>query len=79
MEITLNYFSKFSDKLEEFTTEIILIDFQVPILKEKLREKERQLTEISNSSVMNVGWHQAISEAKRQYDAIDGALEVAFN
>jgi len=25
---------------------------------------------------MNGGWHQAITEAKRQYDAIDGALEV---
>lgn len=54
------------------------ISFQVPLLKEKLREKERQLTEISNSSVMNGGWHQAIAEAKRQYDAIDGALEVAY-
>ena len=54
------------------------INFQVPILKEKLREKERQLTDISNSSVMNGGWHQAIAEAKRQYDAIDGALEVAL-
>ena len=28
---------------------------------------------------MNGGWHQAITEAKRQYDAIDGALEVALN
>jgi hypothetical protein len=48
------------------------------LLKEKLREKERQLTEISNNSsvVMTNSWHQAMSEAKRQYEAIDGALEV---
>lgn len=48
------------------------------MLKEKLREKERQLTEISNNSsaLMTNSWHQAMSEAKRQYEAIDGALEV---
>lgn len=53
------------------------------MLKEKLREKERQLSEIvnnvSNSSlVMTSSWHQAINEAKRQYEAIDRALEVSF-
>lgn len=31
----------------------------------------------SNSNVaMTSSWHQAMSEAKRQYEAIDGALEV---
>lgn len=50
-------------------------------MKEKLREKERQLTDITNNAsnsnvVMTSSWHQAMSEAKRQYEAIDGALEV---
>lgn len=54
---------------------------KIPVLKEKLREKERQLTEISNNAsnsnvLMTSSWHQAMSEAKRQYEAIDGALEV---
>jgi hypothetical protein len=53
-------------------------------LKEQLREKERQLEKLSlktTSSDLNVmtnSWHQAMAEAKRQYDAIDGALEVQF-
>ena len=36
--------------------------------------------EISNNSsvVMTSSWHQAVQEAKRQYEAIDGALEVNF-
>lgn len=48
------------------------------MLKDKLREKERQLAEIANkaSNSMTNSWHQAMSEAKRQYEAIDGALEV---
>lgn len=54
---------------------------KIPVLKEKLREKERQLTEIANNAsnsnvLMTSSWHQAMSEAKRQYEAIDGALEV---
>jgi hypothetical protein len=40
----------------------------------KLHEKERQLSEIANnvsnsSLVMTSSWHQAINEAKRQYEA----------
>lgn len=50
---------------------------QIPVLKEKLREKERQLADVKNNSVMNSTWHQAVAEAKRQYDAIDTALEVS--
>lgn len=49
---------------------------KIPALKEKLREKERQLAEVSSNSVMNGTLHQAVAEAKRQYDAIDAALEV---
>jgi ribosomal 50S subunit-associated protein YjgA (DUF615 family) len=49
------------------------------MLKEKLGEKERQLNEISSARiVMTASWHQAITEAKRQYDAIDRALEVSW-
>lgn len=48
------------------------------MLKEKLRDKERQLAEMSSntSAAMTSSWHQAMTEAKRQYEAIDGALEV---
>lgn len=58
------------------TTLKILLCSQIPALKEKLREKERQLAEVSSNSVMNGTLHQAVAEAKRQYDAIDAALEV---
>jgi hypothetical protein len=60
------------------------VHIQIPVLKEQLREKERQLEKLSlktTSSDLNVmtnSWHQAMTEAKRQYDAIDGALEVFF-
>lgn len=54
---------------------------QIPVLKERLHEKERQLAELANNAsnsnvMMTSSWHQAMSEAKRQYEAIDGALEV---
>ena len=53
----------------------------ISLLKESLREKERQLSEISSNAsnsnmMMTSSWHQAMSEAKKQYEAIDGALEV---
>lgn len=57
---------------------------KIPVLKEKLREKERQLSDIANNAsnsnvLMTSSWHQAMSEAKRQYEAIDGALEVTLS
>lgn len=55
------------------------IFLQIPLLKEKLREKERQLAEVSSNTVMNGTLHQAVAEAKRQYDAIDAALEVSMS
>lgn len=55
---------------------VFILPFKIPALKEKLREKERQLAEVSSNSVMNGTLHQAVAEAKRQYDAIDAALEV---
>lgn len=58
------------------------ISLQIPQLKEQFRDKERQLTEYannaSNSNAMTSSWHQAMAEAKRQYEAIDGALEVNY-
>lgn len=54
---------------------------QIPALKEKLLEKERELGEITekfstSKQVMTESWNQAISETRRQYEAIDAALEV---
>lgn len=63
---------------------LICFVLQIPLLKDRLRDKERQLADIAsnatNSNVaMTSSWHQAMSEAKRQYEAIDGALEVKMN
>jgi hypothetical protein len=57
------------------------IYFQVPVLKEKLAEKEQQLHELgqkysSNKQVLTENWNQAAAEVRRQYEAIDSALEV---
>jgi hypothetical protein len=59
----------------------IFLYFQVPVLKEKLAEKEQQLHEMgqkysSNKQVLTESWHQAAAEVRRQYEAIDSALEV---
>lgn len=71
---------------EKFSGDAVAINFhqlslQIPSLKERLREKERQLSEMANNAsnsnvAMTSSWHQAMAEAKRQYEAIDGALEV---
>jgi hypothetical protein len=64
--------------------EDIFIHFQVPFLKEKLAEKEQQLHEMgqkysSNKQVLTENWHQAAAEVRRQYEAIDSALEVRLS
>jgi EAL domain-containing protein (putative c-di-GMP-specific phosphodiesterase class I) len=56
--------------------------FQIPFLKEKLAEKEQQLNEIGqkyslNRQILTENWHQAATEVRRQYEAIDSALEVS--
>jgi len=61
----------------------IFIHFQVPFLREKLAEKEQQLHEMgqkysSNKEVLTENWQQAAAEVRRQYEAIDSALEVRF-
>nr|CAD7462864.1 unnamed protein product [Timema tahoe] len=53
---------------------------QIPLLQEKLSEKEHQLTELtqkfSNSKqLLSENLHQAALELRRQYEAIDAALE----
>lgn len=52
---------------------------QIPNLKEQLLNKERELNDLTNnqSRPMFLGnWKEAIIETKRQYEAIDRALEV---
>ncbi|XP_035790115.1 uncharacterized protein LOC118465751 [Anopheles albimanus] len=54
---------------------------EIPNLKAKLYEKEQQLATMASNAAngasfaMTASWHQALSEAKRQYEAIDRALE----
>ncbi|KAF2885312.1 hypothetical protein ILUMI_20844 [Ignelater luminosus] len=54
---------------------------ELPILKERLEEKEKQLTELKQEfldsrHVLSENWKEAIGEAKKQYEAIDSALEI---
>lgn len=52
---------------------------EIPKLKARLREKEQQVAAMMSGGganlVMTASWHQALAEAKRQYEAIDRALE----
>ncbi|KAL9701644.1 hypothetical protein quinque_005085 [Culex quinquefasciatus] len=51
---------------------------EIPKLKARLCEKEQQLAAMQQTSatrLMSASWHQALGEAKRQYEAIDRALE----
>ncbi|CAG9760994.1 unnamed protein product [Ceutorhynchus assimilis] len=54
---------------------------EIPVLKEKLAEKEKRLNELNQEfmvgkQVLTESMKEAAKEAKRQYDAIDSALEV---
>lgn len=54
----------------------------MPGLKEKLAEKEKRLNELNQEflagkQVLTESLKDAVNEAKRQYDAIDSALEVS--
>ncbi|KFB53028.1 AGAP007336-PA-like protein [Anopheles sinensis] len=66
---------------QELSQFIVQACTEIPKLKTMLYEKEQQLAKMaSNASnspniVMTASWHQALSEAKRQYEAIDRALE----
>lgn len=51
---------------------------EIPKLKARLCEKEQQLAVMQQGGatrLMTASWHQALGEAKRQYEAIDRALE----
>jgi uncharacterized protein with von Willebrand factor type A (vWA) domain len=57
---------------------------EVPLLKEKLSQKERHLSELTQEflasrQVLTESLKEAVSEAKKQYEAIDNALEVLHN
>lgn len=59
----------------------IYVYSQVPALKDKLEAKEKRLSEltqeyVANRQVLTENLREAIAEAKKQYNAIDGALEV---
>lgn len=61
------------------TRYLIKINQQIPVLKEQLLNKERQLNDLTNNqskSMLLGNFHEAMVETKRQYDAIDRALEV---
>lgn len=59
-----------------------LLFFQIPALKEQLTEKEYQLEEMehkfsTNKELLSQNLHQAAVEIRRQYEAIDSALDVS--
>jgi predicted nucleic acid-binding Zn-ribbon protein len=57
---------------------------EVPLLKEKLSQKERHLSELTQEflasrQVLTESLKEAVSEEKKQYEAIDNALEVRIS
>ncbi|XP_049297655.1 uncharacterized protein LOC125771268 [Anopheles funestus] len=66
---------------QELSQFIVQACTEIPKLKSKLYEKEQQLATMASNAtnganfVMTASWHQALNEAKRQYEAIDRALE----
>lgn len=64
----------------EILARVITARDEVPVLKKRLAEKEQQLHEIGqkycvSKQVLTENWHQAATEVRRQYEAIDSALE----
>ncbi|PNF19621.1 hypothetical protein B7P43_G01091 [Cryptotermes secundus] len=64
----------------ELLARVIATHDEIAVLKEKLAEREQQLNEIGqkyslNKQVLTENWHQAVTEVRRQYEAIDSALE----
>ncbi|CAG9815373.1 unnamed protein product [Phaedon cochleariae] len=54
---------------------------EIPMLKQKLNDKEKHLTELTHEflasrQVLSESLKDAVNESKKQYDAIDKALEV---
>lgn len=64
----------------EILARVIAAHDEIPVLKSKLTEREQQLNEIGqkysfNKQVLTENWNQAVTEVRRQYEAIDSALE----
>lgn len=68
---------------QDLINQVIQACNEIPKLKARLAEQEQQLVAMTagspigagSSLVMTASWHQALAEAKRQYEAIDRALE----
>lgn len=65
---------------EDILSKIVAAKHEMPPLEEKLFETEKQLAELNleyqaNKQVLSENWNQAVSEARKQYEAIDTALE----
>lgn len=65
----------------EILGRLIVSQNEIPILKEKLAEKERHLKEltqefVTSRQVLSESLKEAMNESKKQYKAIDDALEV---
>lgn len=66
----------------DLSSHIVAACQEIPHLKEQLLNKERELNDLTNnqSRPMFVGnWKEAVIETKRQYEAIDRALETLNN
>ncbi|KAK4875644.1 hypothetical protein RN001_012066 [Aquatica leii] len=65
---------------KEVLAKVLKDQKEIPLLKETLAEKEKQLNELKrefrNSRHLTENWKEAIGESKKQYEAIDGALEI---
>ncbi|XP_056644608.1 coiled-coil domain-containing protein 18 [Diorhabda sublineata] len=65
----------------EILGRLITTQNEIPILKEQLNEKEKRLNELTQEflvgkQVLSESLKEAVNESKKQYDAIDNALEV---
>lgn len=65
---------------KEVLAKVFIDQKEIPVLKETLAEKEKQLSELQreccHSRQICENWKEAIDESKKQYDAIDSALEI---
>ncbi|KAF5279191.1 hypothetical protein FQR65_LT03438 [Abscondita terminalis] len=65
---------------KEVLAQVLKDQKEIPILKESLAEKEKQLNELKreyrNSRQISENWKEAVGESKKQYEAIDSALEI---
>ncbi|KAJ8980911.1 hypothetical protein NQ317_011552, partial [Molorchus minor] len=65
----------------EILGRLVVAQNEIPILKEKLTEKEKYLKELTQEflasrQVLSESLKEAVNESKKQYKAIDNALEV---